>query len=92
MNNMYFSLQYTFTTSDASTRVSRENTHDLTVGFQAVKMAYFHYIIGFHDARELLFNLMYCSIFSQLKLNMTCFSLRGTYLQAYFCIIYFCIF
>lgn len=90
--NMYFSLQYTFTTSDASTRVSREHTHDLTVGFQAAKMAYFHYIIGFHDARELLFNLMYCSIFSQLKLNMTCFSLRGTYLQAYFCIIYFCTF
>ena len=75
-----------FTTSDTSTRVSRERTYDLLVGFQAVKMAYFHYITGFHDARELLFNLMYCSIFTQLKLNMTCFSLRGTYLQAYFCI------
>lgn len=80
-----------FTTSNTSSRVSREHTYNLTVGFQAVKMAYFHYITGFHDARELLFNLMY-SIFSQLKLNMTCFSLRGTYLQAYFCITYFCIF
>ena len=69
MNNIYFSLQYMFTTSDTSTRVSRERTYDLLVGFQAVKMAYFHYIIGFHDARELLFNLMYCSIFTQLKLS-----------------------
>ena len=47
-----------FTTSDTSSRVSREHTYNLTVGFQAVKMAYFHYITGFHDARELLFNLM----------------------------------